>query len=139
MLALLSVLFSGFVFGIGLSLAGMLDPTKVTGFLNILGKWDPSLGFVMLGGIMVTTLGYFFIFKRGKPLFERNFDFPKRQKIDKSLILGSTLFGIGWGMAGLCPGPIIASLTIDPSGMFLFLLVTIIGLKFGVIINKLLS
>ena len=62
----------------------MLDPTKVTSFLNILGKWDPSLGFVMLGGIMVTSLGYSFIFKRGKPLFEKDFELPKRQKIDDS-------------------------------------------------------
>ena len=138
MLAVLSVLFSGLIFGIGLSLAGMLDPTKVTSFLNILGKWDPSLGFVMLGGIIVTTLGYFFIFKRGKPLFEKDFDLPKKQKIDKSLIIGSTLFGIGWGLAGLCPGPVIASLAFDPFGMFLFLLVMVIGLKFGNVINKLL-
>lgn len=138
MLAVLSVLFSGLIFGIGLSLAGMLDPTKVTSFLNILGKWDPSLGFVMLGGIIVTTLGYFFIFKRGKPLFEKDFDLPKKQKIDKSLIIGSALFGIGWGLAGLCPGPVIASLAFDPFGMFLFLLVMVIGLKFGNVINKLL-
>jgi len=137
-LAVLSVLFSGLIFGIGLSLAGMLDPTKVTSFLNILGKWDPSLGFVMLGGIIVTTLGYFFIFKRGKPLFEKDFDLPKKQKIDKSLIIGSALFGIGWGLAGLCPGPVIASLAFDPFGMFLFLLVMVIGLKFGNVINKLL-
>lgn len=138
MLAVLSVLFSGLIFGIGLSLAGMLDPTKVTSFLNILGKWDPSLGFVMLGGVIVTTLGYFFIFKRGKPLFEKDFDLPKKQKIDKSLIIGSALFGIGWGLAGLCPGPVIASLAFDPFGMFLFLLVMVIGLKFGNVINKLL-
>ncbi|MBL6864968.1 MAG: YeeE/YedE family protein [Rhodospirillales bacterium] len=138
MLAVLSVLFSGLIFGIGLSLAGMLDPTKVTSFLNILGKWDPSLGFVMLGGIIVTTFGYFFIFKRGKPLFEKDFDLPKKQKIDKSLIIGSALFGIGWGLAGLCPGPVIASLAFDPFGMFLFLLVMVIGLKFGNVINKLL-
>jgi len=137
-LAVLSVLFSGLIFGIGLSLAGMLDPTKVTSFLNILGKWDPSLGFVMLGGIIVTTFGYFFIFKRGKPLFEKDFDLPKKQKIDKSLIIGSALFGIGWGLAGLCPGPVIASLAFDPFGMFLFLLVMAIGLKFGNVINKLL-
>jgi uncharacterized membrane protein YedE/YeeE len=137
-LAVLSVLFSGLIFGIGLSLAGMLDPTKVTSFLNILGKWDPSLGFVMLGGIIVTTFGYFFIFKRGKPLFEKDFDLPKKQKIDKSLIIGSALFGIGWGLAGLCPGPVIASLAFDPFGMFLFLLVMVIGLKFGNVINKLL-
>jgi len=137
-LAVLSVLFSGLIFGIGLSLAGMLDPTKVTSFLNILGKWDPSLGFVMLGGVIVTTLGYFFIFKRGKPLFEKDFDLPKKQKIDKSLIIGSALFGIGWGLAGLCPGPVIASLAFDPFGMFLFLLVMVIGLKFGNVINKLL-
>ena len=138
MLAVLSVLFSGLIFGIGLSLAGMLDPTKVTSFLNILGKWDPSLGFVMLGGVIVTTLGYFFIFKRGKPLFEKDFDLPKKQKIDKSLIIGSALFGVGWGLAGLCPGPVIASLAFDPFGIFLFLLVMVIGLKFGNVINKLL-
>tara|TARA_B100001094_G_C17800848_1_gene609067 strand:+ start:163 stop:579 length:417 start_codon:yes stop_codon:yes gene_type:complete len=137
-LAVLSVLFSGLIFGIGLSLAGMLDPTKVTSFLNILGKWDPSLGFVMLGGIIVTTLGYFFIFKREQPLFEKDFDLPKKQKIDKSLIIGSALFGIGWGLAGLCPGPVIASLAFDPFGMFFFLLIMVIGLKFGNAINKLL-
>ena len=137
MLAILSVFLSGFIFGLGLSIAGMLNPTKVTGFLNIFGKWDPSLGFVMLGGIIVTSLGYYFIFKREKPLFGEDFDLPKKHKIDKSLIVGSALFGIGWGLAGLCPGPVIASLAFDPFGMFLFLLVMTIGLKFGNVINKL--
>jgi len=131
-LAVLSVLFSGLIFGIGLSLAGMLDPTKVTSFLNILGKWDPSLGFVMLGGIIVTTFGYFFIFKRGKPLFEKDFDLPKKQKIDNKTIIGASLFGVGWGLVGLCPGPAISALaTLDPVA-FVFL----ISMAAGVLAKK---
>ena len=103
--SLLVALFSGLVFGVGLALAGMLNPSKVTGFLDIFGLWDPSLAFVMAGGIAVNAMGYFLFVRGGKPLFASSFKLPETVHIDRSLLMGSALFGVGWGLAGLCPGP----------------------------------
>lgn len=135
-LALLSAAISGVIFGVGLALAGMLNPAKVAGFLDIFGLWDPSLMLVMAGGIMVNAVGYF-LFVRGnksfftKPFFAKEFSLPEARQIDRKLIIGSVLFGIGWGLAGLCPGPVIASIGLDPAGIFPFLAVMLAGLKLG--------
>ena len=144
-LALLSAAISGMIFGVGLALAGMLNPAKVAGFLDIFGLWDPSLMLVMAGGILVNGAGYFLCVRRGqslfaqslfsKPLFAGTFSLPESRQIDRKLVIGSVLFGMGWGLAGLCPGPVIASIGLNPAGIFPFLAVMLAGLKLGGIIR----
>lgn len=144
-LALLSAAISGMIFGVGLALAGMLNPAKVAGFLDIFGLWDPSLMLVMAGGILVNGAGYFLCVRRGQPLFAKplfakplfagTFSLPEARQIDRKLVIGSVLFGMGWGLAGLCPGPVIASIGLNPAGIFPFLAVMLAGLKLGGIIR----
>ena len=139
-LVLLSAAISGMIFGVGLALAGMLNPAKVAGFLDIFGLWDPSLMLVMAGGILVNGAGYFLCVRRGqslfaKPLFAGTFSLPEARQIDRKLVIGSVLFGMGWGLAGLCPGPVIASIGLNPAGIFPFLAVMLAGLKLGGIIR----
>ena len=144
-LALLSAAISGMIFGVGLALAGMLNPAKVAGFLDIFGLWDPSLMLVMAGGIMVNAAGYFLFVRGGqssfsqssfsRPFFAKSFSLPEARQIDRKLIIGSGLFGMGWGLAGLCPGPVIASIGLDPAGIFPFLAVMLAGLKLGSLIR----
>ena len=130
-LALLSAAISGVIFGIGLALAGMLNPAKVAGFLDVFGLWDPSLMLVMAGGISVNAAGYFLFVRRGKPLLASQFSLPDARQIDRKLIIGSAIFGMGWGLAGLCPCPVVASIGLDPARIFPFLAVMLIGLKLG--------
>ena len=101
-------LLCGIIFGIGLTISSMTNPEKVLGFLNLFGNWDPSLIFVMAGGILI-SVPFLFYFK-DKPLFAENFSIPLSKNIDLKLIFGASLFGMGWGAVGLCPGPAIASL-----------------------------
>ncbi|MBL8628097.1 MAG: YeeE/YedE family protein [Rhodospirillaceae bacterium] len=110
MTRILGGLMSGLLFGIGLLAAGMADPNKVTAFLDIAGHWDPSLAFVIVGGVITTALGYRLVLKRGRPLFEPDFLFPTRTDIDGPLVIGAVLFGIGWGLGGYCPGPALVGL-----------------------------
>ncbi|MDG2187204.1 MAG: YeeE/YedE family protein [Hyphomicrobiales bacterium] len=128
---LLFASISGLIFGFGLALAGMLNPSKVQGFLNLFGNWDPSLAFVMGGGVLINFIGYQMILKREKPIFDKKFFLPKVTKIDRNLVLGSAIFGIGWGLAGLCPGPVIANILIQPRDALLFLIIMAIGLWLG--------
>jgi uncharacterized membrane protein YedE/YeeE len=112
MLQFLATLFSGTMFGLGLALSGMLDPVRVRGFLDVTGNWDPSLAFVMGGAFAVTTLGVAASKRMKKPAFASGFGLPTNTKqIDFRLIAGSSLFGIGWGIAGLCPGPAVSLLS----------------------------
>ena len=127
MVVIIAALGAGIVVGAGLALAGMLNPSKVVGFLDIFGAWDPSLGLVMAGGILVNATGHYFVMKRKKPVFEKTFDLPSSQTIDRPLVLGSVIFGIGWGLAGLCPGPVVASLLLQPVDMLPFLAVLLAG------------
>lgn len=128
---LITAFVSGLIFGIGLALAGMLNPAKVVGFLDIFGLWDPSLAVVMVGGIAVNLIGLRFVLKRPTPILCDRFYLPTASTIDRPLIVGSLIFGIGWGLAGLCPGPVISSLILNPEGMVPFLAVLITGLVFG--------
>ncbi len=106
----LAALAGGVLFGLGLSLAQMTNPDKVLNFLDISGPWDPSLLLVLGGAVLLTTLGYALVFKRGAPLWDSLFHLPLPKAIDRPLVIGSALFGIGWGIAGYCPGPAIASI-----------------------------
>jgi len=131
MLRIIAALTSGVVFGIGLALAGMLNPAKVVGFLDIFGVWDPSLAFVMIGGSAVNLIGLRVVLRREAPLLCDRFILPTATTIDRPLIIGSLIFGVGWGLAGLCPGPVISSLMLNPSDMVAFALVLVAGLMLG--------
>ncbi|TXK97381.1 YeeE/YedE family protein [Methylococcaceae bacterium HT1] len=103
-------LLSGVIFGLGLALSQMIDPNKVLNFLDVTGNWDPSLAFVMMGALAVSILSFRFIFKRSTPVLETDFHVSRKSIINRPLLLGVALFGIGWGMIGCCPGPAVASL-----------------------------
>ena len=105
-------LLSGSIFGFGLTLSSMTNPAKVIGFLDIFSNWDPSLAFVMIGALIVSTPLFHLFKKNDKPLFSSNFLILNNKEIDKRLIIGSILFGAGWGLIGLCPGPAISSLAL---------------------------
>jgi len=107
---ILIALISGIIFGLGLSLSQMINPEKVISFLDVSGDWDPSLAFVMMGALAVTFISFKWILKRSEPIFENGFHLSKRSEIDKALLGGAAIFGIGWGMSGFCPGPAVASL-----------------------------
>jgi len=94
----------GLIFGLGISISGMANPAKVINFFDIAGHWDPSLAFVMGGALLVTAIGYRFVLKRPAPRLDAQFHLPTRRDIDAPLIGGSAVFGIGWGIAGFCPG-----------------------------------
>ena len=107
---LLSALLIGLVFGTGIAVSGMVNPAKVLNFFDVAGSWDPSLAFVMGGALVVTFIGYRFVLKRPAPVFDTQFHLPTRRDIDPALVGGSALFGIGWGIAGFCPGGSIPAL-----------------------------
>ncbi len=106
----LSALIVGFIFALGLGISGMTQPQKVFGFLDVFGKWDPSLIFVMIGAIIFHFVSFRVIKKNHKPLFSNDWHVPTKKEITPALIFGSVLFGIGWGLGGYCPGPAITSL-----------------------------
>ncbi len=122
---------AGLLFGIGLAVSRMTNPEKVKNFLDIAaigdGSWDPSLAFVMGGGLVVAFLFYRIARPMGRPLFSLSFLLPKRSDIDRPLVAGSALFGVGWGLSGLCPGPAIAVLGIAPGEFALFAVAMLIG------------
>ena len=120
-------LLSGFIFGLGLTISSMTNPAKVIGFLDITGNWDPSLMFVMIGAIVVSAPIFYLLRNKTKPLFELNFEIPTVNNLDKQLILGSSLFGIGWGIVGFCPGPAISSLFLLNPLSILFVISMIVG------------
>ncbi|AKX44014.1 hypothetical protein AKN87_02005 [Thiopseudomonas alkaliphila] len=125
----LAALICGLVFGIGLLVAGMHQPTKVQGFLDIAGNWDPSLAFVM-GGAIATALGFFMVAgKRGKAVLGGPVQLPTRRDIDKPLVIGSALFGIGWGLAGICPGPVVVTLSLLNWQTLVFLAALLVTMK----------
>jgi uncharacterized membrane protein YedE/YeeE len=101
--------FTAVLFGIGLGVSGMTLPAKVIGFLDITGNWDPSLAFVMIGAIAVHALSYRWITRRSSPLLSAKFQIPTRRDIDWKLVVGAAIFGLGWGLGGLCPGPSIVA------------------------------
>lgn len=127
----ISALLIGLIFGVGLAMAGMLNPAKVQGFLDITRLWDPSLAFVMVGGIGVAAIGFPLIKRRQGPVFGEKFHFPTMMKMDRPLLLGAAFFGIGWGLGGLCPGPAIAVLSLAFWPVVIFVTCMAVGLKIG--------
>ena len=105
-------LVSGIIFGIGLVISEMINPEKVLGFLDLFGNWDPSLAFVMIGALLVSSPLFHLIKKKEKPICGVSFNIPNNKEINKKLVLGSAIFGAGWGLGGLCPGPAISSIAL---------------------------
>ncbi len=118
---------SGVLFGLGLSVAQMVNPRKVIAFLDVTGSWDPSLALVMGGGVLVTALLFPWIQRRRQPLWASRFNLHTGAAIDRKLLIGAILFGIGWGIAGYCPGPAIAALLIHPAEAIPFVLAMLAG------------
>ena len=106
----------GLLFGVGLVVSGMSDPAKVLNFLDLFGTWDPSLAFVMGGGVLVAFVGYRIVLGRPRPLLAAGFSLPMRKDIDRPLVLGAAIFGIGWGLGGFCPGPALTALGLAAPG-----------------------
>ena len=117
----------GALFGGGLYLAGMTNPSKIINFLDIAGTWDPSLIFVMGGGIPVAAIGYSILKKREKPLVFDDIQVPIHDVIDRPLVIGSVMFGIGWGVSGLCPGPAFASVLKEPTIIIPYVITLVLG------------
>lgn len=128
MVKVLSAFFIGLLFGLGLIVSQMVNPAKVLAFLDVFGSWDPSLAFVMGGAVIVTFIGYRLVWQRSAPLLEAQFQLPTRSDLDKKLLSGAALFGIGWGLAGYCPGPAITGLGLGASQTFLFFVAMLIGM-----------
>ena len=105
-------LVSGIVFGVGLVISEMINPEKVLGFLDLFGNWDPSLAFVMIGALIVSSPLFHIIKNKKKPLFAEKFNYLNNKEVNNRLIIGSALFGAGWGLGGLCPGPAISSIAL---------------------------
>lgn len=124
----MATLIAGFLFGGGLALSGMTRPTKVLGFLDPFGRWDPSLMFVMMGAIGVHLFAYRLVRKRPSPLLAREFSIPTRRDIDLKLVAGSAVFGVGWGLGGYCPGPGLVSLASATSSVFVFVSFMVAGM-----------
>ena len=115
-----STFIAGLFFGGGLTVSQRVNPEKVISFLDITGNWDPSLAFVMGGALLVTLVGYRIVLKRSEPLFDEKFRLPTRKDIDAPLLVGAALFGAGWGLAGLCPGPALASASFAGLNAYIF-------------------
>ena len=123
----LIALLSGLLFGFGLSLSQMIDRDRVLGFLDVSGDWDPTLLFVLGGAVGVTLITFRFVLRLPQPIFSSKFYLPTRKDIDLPLILGAAIFGIGWGIAGYCPGPGITALILGIWNPVLFVIAFIVG------------
>lgn len=119
---------SGTLFGAGLAISGMTDPSRVKGFLDIFGQWDPTLAFVMAGAVLVTAIAWRIRQRMPRPLFGPVFAFPTRRDIDAPLVIGAIMFGVGWGLAGLCPGPAVAALALRPLAILPFIAAMLAGM-----------
>jgi uncharacterized membrane protein YedE/YeeE len=129
-------LIAGLVFGIGLIVSGMTDPSKVLGFLDLAGKWDPSLAFVMGGAILVALPAFRLALRRNRSLLGCAMQVPTSTRIDRRLVLGSLAFGMGWGLAGYCPGPALASLASGGAKPIIFGAAMLAGMAIFEIIER---
>lgn len=125
---MLASLLCGLVFGAGLLISGMVQPTKVLAFLDIVGAWDPSLAIVMIAALAVSVPGFMLTKARSRPLLAAQGFWPTKDDIDRPLVVGSALFGVGWGLVGLCPGPALESLATLSPDVFVFVLAMAAGM-----------
>lgn len=128
MIRTLSASVIGIVFGAGIVVSGMSNPAKVLNFFDLLGTWDPSLLLVMASALTVTLIGYRFVLKRPAPVFELKFHLPSKRNLDLPLVGGSALFGVGWGIAGFCPGGAIPALGLGETMPFVFVAAMAVGI-----------
>jgi uncharacterized membrane protein YedE/YeeE len=126
---LASALGAGALFGVGLAISGMTKPSKVVGFLDLFGAWDASLAFVMIGAIAVHLFAHRLLARRRSPLFDTRFHLPTRKDIDKRLVLGAAIFGVGWALAGFCPGPGLVSAAGGASAALVFVAAMTAGMR----------
>jgi uncharacterized membrane protein YedE/YeeE len=136
MMKLLLALLAGLVFGLGLILSGMTDPAKVIGFLDLAGNWDPSLGLVMGGAVLVGLVTFRFSAQRTRAFFGDAMHIPTARHIDRRLVLGGITFGVGWGLAGYCPGPALASLASGGFQALLFVGAMLVGMALFAVLDK---
>ena len=125
---LIVALFSGMLFGLGLAVSGMVSPTKIIGFLDIAGDWDPTLAFVMGGALLITIPAFRLILKRSRPILADGFALPTKSALDARLLGGAALFGVGWGLAGFCPGPAVTALATGLAPVFAFVTAMMVGM-----------
>ena len=117
----------GALFGLGLTVSQMINPTKVLGFLDLFGAWDPSLALVMAGALIVTGIGYRLVLRQPAPLLAKSFRLPTARDLDRRLLAGAAVFGLGWGLAGFCPGPAISALASGRWQTFAFIVAMVCG------------
>ena len=127
-MAILSAFASGLLFGLGLIISQMINPAKVLAFLDVFGQWDPSLALVMVGAVAASAFGYMLARRRGAPVLVASLEIPTRRDLDSRLLAGAALFGVGWGLVGLCPGPALAMLSFGLWQAFLFFGAMIAGM-----------
>lgn len=130
---ILAALLCGFTFGWGLLISGMVQPAKVLGFLDIFGAWDPSLAVVMATALAVSSLGFAFATRRERPILTAEAQWPAKTKLDRQLVAGALLFGLGWGLVGLCPGPALENLVTLSPGLILF----VVAMAAGILLHDL--
>jgi hypothetical protein len=132
----LAALVSGALFGLGLAMSGMTDPRRVLGFLDVFGDFDPTLAFVLGGAVATTTLLFRFVLRRGSPVLADTFQLSKLTRVDRRLLGGAALFGIGWGIAGYCPGPALAGLGIGSIEALWFVPAMLAGILLHRVVNR---
>jgi len=125
---LVAAFLMGVIFALGLGIGGMTQPTKIIGFLDVAGHWDPTLAFVMGGAVAVTFVSFPLILRRPHPVLEQRFFLPEKRRIDVRLLAGAALFGVGWGMSGYCPGPALVSLVTLERTILVFVTAMALGL-----------
>lgn len=126
--AIAASLIAGLMFGAGLAVSGMMNPSLVLAFLDFAGSWNPTLGFVMAGALVAAIPGYAVARRRDKPVLDAEFQIPTRRDIDAPLLVGAALFGVGWGIGGFCPGPALAALGSGMIEVFVFVGAMIAGM-----------
>jgi uncharacterized membrane protein YedE/YeeE len=127
MAAVVSAFLAGTLFGLGLSISEMINPARVIGFLDVTGRWDPTLIFVMAGALLITGTVFPVILRRRTPYLAKRFELPTKTKIDRPLLFGAVIFGVGWGLAGFCPGPAVAALASGSAGVLVFIAAMLAG------------
>jgi uncharacterized membrane protein YedE/YeeE len=133
----LTAFLAGLLFGAGLILSGMSNPAKVLAFLDLSGRWDPSLGFVMVGAILVAAIGFRFAGARGRTMFGTSLHLPGATQVSAPLVLGSLTFGVGWGLVGYCPGPALTALAVGGMPTLIFVAAMVAGMALFEVIERL--
>src|ERR1051326_262671 len=139
MLSVITAIVSGLLFGRGRTVSQMINPAKVIAFIDIFGDFDPSLAFVMASAIPVSAIGYWLAARRRSPICAPEFTLPSQSKIDRPLVIGAVLFGVGWGLVGYCPGPALADLTLGNPGTVLFVAAMLLGMGLHTALPSLIS